>query len=127
MRISKIVLLALVTAWLAFTQSLAPETSTPIVVQNMYWAKPGKAEEVYQWRLHASDVRVKLGLKRGRVLRRQGDSSTLPDVLWECEYPSAAERAKDVATTGQSAEFKQVQEHMQTLTSQFDRIVLQAN
>jgi hypothetical protein len=40
---------------------------------------PGKAEDVYRVRLHASDVLEKLGLPRGHVLRRQGNSETLPD------------------------------------------------
>ena len=44
------------------------------IVQNNYWALPGKAEEVFQWRIHASDVRERLGLPRGQVLRREGDS-----------------------------------------------------
>jgi hypothetical protein len=39
------------------------------IVQNNYWALPGKAEEVFQWRIHASDVRERLGLPRGQVLR----------------------------------------------------------
>jgi hypothetical protein len=30
------------------------------IVQNNYWALPGKAEEVFQWRIHASDVRERL-------------------------------------------------------------------
>jgi hypothetical protein len=42
--------------------------SQPLVVQNYYYALPGKAADVYLWRLHASDVRAKLGLARGRVL-----------------------------------------------------------
>jgi hypothetical protein len=127
MRPSKVFLLSLLitgTIWAASTQP-AQDTSTPIVIQNMYWAKPGKADDVYRWRLHASDVRAKLGLPRGRVLRRKGDSATLPDVIWECEYPSTDARSKDVERISRSSEFKQVEEHMDTLILHFDRIILQ--
>jgi hypothetical protein len=71
-----------------------------IVVQNFYYALPGKAEEVYQWRLHASDVRVKLGLRPGRVLKikrglEDDGRDDFADVVWECDYPDAASRAAD--------------------------------
>ena len=59
---------------------------------NGIWAKSGKAKEVYRWRLHACDVREKIGLPRGRVFRRQGDSATLPDVVWQIVYPNEAAR-----------------------------------
>ena len=67
------------------------EQSPRLVVQNYYYAKPGKAEEVYHWRLHASEVRAGLGLAPGRVLKRVRssddpvDSTDLPDVVKEIE------------------------------------------
>src|SRR4051812_28620242 len=85
--------------------------SRALVVQNYYYALPGKATDVYLWRLHASDVRAKLGLARGRVLRRVPDPKTdklpvaLPDVIWECEYSSREAREADVAQLDKSAEF----------------------
>ncbi|HEY5824057.1 MAG TPA: hypothetical protein VIT44_06825 [Cyclobacteriaceae bacterium] len=42
----------------------------PIVIQNHYYPKQGKDQEVYEWRLHASEVRAKLGLPKGRVLKK---------------------------------------------------------
>src|SRR5580658_5787903 len=57
----------------------APKAARTIVEQTSYFALPGKAEDVYRVRLHASDVLEKLGLPRGHVLRRQGNSETLPD------------------------------------------------
>jgi hypothetical protein len=65
----------------------------------------------------------------GRVLRRtpsSGDEkqdAELPDVVWECEYPSAKARAEDVAKLDASREFDSVQAHMQTLIRQFRREV----
>ncbi len=98
-----------------------------IVVQNFYYALPGKAAEVYALRLHASDVRAALGLPRGRVLRRTTDepkpdpSSPIPDVIWECEYPTLAAREIDVATLGRSKEFERVEERMDHLLRKFAR------
>jgi len=57
----------------------APKAASTIVEQTWYVALPGKAQEVYRLRLHACDVLEKLGLPRGHVLRRQGNSETLPD------------------------------------------------
>jgi hypothetical protein len=76
------------------------------IVQNSYWALPGKAEEVFQWRIHARDVRERLGLLRGQVLRRDGNSKT-------------ASLADAKATS--VPEFQEVQKHMTTLISRFER------
>src|SRR5450432_965964 len=94
------------------------ETLPPdkVVVQNYYYAKPGRADEVYRWRLHASDVRVNLGFARGRVLRgidsidQEGDAKERPDVIWECDYASMADRERESKALGTSDEFKKVQE-----------------
>jgi hypothetical protein len=92
-----------------------------IIEQTEYWASPGKAEEVYQWRLHACDVRERIGLPRGRVLRRHGESSTLPDIVWQIEYPNEQARLKDLQVRDQSPEFKAVRDHMDTLIRHFER------
>jgi ketosteroid isomerase-like protein len=92
------------------------------VVQNYYYPKPGNEEAVYQWRLHASDVRTKLGLPAGRVLKKLS-GSTLYNVVWECDYPSAEAREADVKQLDNSDEFKKVQEHMGTLIGNFERAV----
>jgi hypothetical protein len=109
----------------------APATAAgkAIVVQNFYYALPGKADEVYRWRLHASEVRARLGLAVGRVLRLTPASGTdsgdseLPDVVWECEYPNAQARAADLARLDASREFVPVEAHMQTLIRRFQRAV----
>jgi hypothetical protein len=59
----------------------APKAARTIVEQASYFALPGKAEDVYRVRLHASDVLEKLGLPRGHVPRRQGNSDTTPATL----------------------------------------------
>jgi hypothetical protein len=106
---------------------LEGERSRVIVVQNYYYANPGQADEVYRWRLHASDVREKLGFPRGRVLRQGGSRNEtsgpneLPDVIWECEYPSIEARERDAKEVAAAPEFQAVQKHMGTLIRRFER------
>jgi hypothetical protein len=98
-----------------------------IVVQNYYYALPGREDEVYRWRLHASDVREKLGFPRGRVLRLSRgpelvrSPSEVPDVIWECEYPDIDARERDVKAVEATPEFQAVQKHMRTLFRRFER------
>jgi hypothetical protein len=113
----------------ASTGTATTAAGNTIVVQNFYYALPGKADEVYRWRLHASEVRARLGLAVGRVLRRSpplGDEAgdaELPDVVWECEYPNVKARAADLARLNASGKFDVVEAHMQTLIRQFRREV----
>jgi ketosteroid isomerase-like protein len=105
----------------SFSQDLQP-----IVVHNHYYPKPGKGDEVFEWRLHASEVRAKLGLPAGRVLKKvSGEGSD--DVIWECEYPSMAAREADVQALDQADEFKEVQTHMTSLIDKFHRDVWLVN
>lgn len=102
------------------------QESKPIVVQNFYYPKSGNEEAVYQWRLHASEVRAKLGLPTGRVLKKiMGDA--LYYIAWECEYASLAAREADVKKIDQSVEFKNVQDHMSTLIQKFERSIWEVN
>ncbi len=108
-----------------------PAPARPIVVQNYYYALPGRAEEVYRWRVHASDVRAKIGLARGRVLRlihepaRTSGRTNLPDVVWECEYVSLAARQADLEILAKSTEFEEVEKHMDTLIRHFERAIFE--
>jgi hypothetical protein len=80
----------------------------------------------------ASDVREKLGLARGRVLRRvldlQADKQleALPDVIWECDYPNLEAREADVARLNNSKEFDDLERHMNTLIANFSRVIFEA-
>jgi len=106
--------------FLAIAFPVLAQEVKPIVVQNIYYPKPGKEDEVYQWRLHASDVRAQLGLPYGRVLKKlSGDATYF--VVWECDYSSLAAREADVKALDQSPEFTKVQEHMGTLIQKFER------
>lgn len=108
------------------------QNSEVIVVHNAYYAKPGQAEAVYQWRIHASDVRVQLGFPRGRVLRRIGEADDQseglrPDVIWECSYLSLSAREREVQAVEATAEFRAVMQHMRTLIRHFDRQIWQVS
>lgn len=124
-----ILCLALALGFVAYVgEAASAEPGPHIVVQNFYYALPGKAEAVYQWRLHASDVRVKLGLRPGRVLKierglEDGGRDDFADVVWECDYPDAASRAADNKVLDGSAEFDAVQAHMRTLIGKFRRVI----
>ena len=98
----------------------APKAGSTIVEQTSYFALPGKAEEVYRVRLHASDVLEKLGLPRGRVLRRQGNSETLPDVMWLVEYPDESAHQRSLKIRLDSPEFTAARDEMKTLICHAD-------
>lgn len=100
-------------------QFTVPDLPRRIVFQNRYYAKPGKAEEVYQWRLHASDVRVELGLARGQVFRGRGGDE--PDAIWQLELSPAEAAAELAQMKTVSAQFDPVAEHMSTLLRHFER------
>ncbi len=103
-----------------------PESSDIIVVHNCYYANPGQAKAVYQWRLHACEMRAQLGFPRGRVLRRfqevgEGEEKARPDVIWECTYPSLSAREQDAKAVEATPEFRAVMQHMRTLIRSFNR------
>lgn len=99
--------------------SLARDTvrGPRLLVQNRYYAAPGKAREVYEWRLHASAVLRALGLHSGEVFH--GDGGAEPDAIWQLTLDSATlMREARVART--NPEFQKVMEHMGTLTRRFE-------
>jgi hypothetical protein len=107
--------------FLMLSMSAGTPSSKPVIERTEYWALPGKADEVYRWRIHACDIRENIGLPRGHVLRRQGNSDTLADVVWQIEYPDEAGRLRDLKMREESAEFQSVRDHMHTLTRRFER------
>ncbi len=100
-----------------------PNSSATIVVQNLYFPKVGKEQEVLETRQRASQVRAKLGLPVGRILLRTSESTSQPYIIWECEYLSLQSREDDVSKLDGSEEFTKVQQHMGTLLDRFDRSV----
>ncbi len=92
-----------------------------IVVLNMYYANPGKADEVLQTRLQASNIREQMGLPRGRVLKRINDAENLPDVMWACEYADIAAHDADMASRAGSDSFEGIRDRMRTVLQRFER------
>ena len=90
-----------------------------VVAMNFCYAKPDKADEVYRWPLHASDVRARLGFPRGRGLRRLDKTGELADRVWEGDYPSREACARDYAAINASPEFQAVERHMETPLRRF--------
>ena len=90
--------------------------------QSAYHAKPGMAEAVYQQRIHASEVRVHIGLPYGRVFRRtDGAGSNVPDVIWQLEYADVAAQKFDLDVRAKSPAFEEVRSKMSTLIADFGR------
>jgi hypothetical protein len=116
----KIVPLLLLIFFLGLSITEAQEDQS-IIVQNYYWAKEGKIDEVYAHRLYASQVRGSLGLAVGRVLKRIGTNGELSHVVWECEYVSEAARKEDVRKLTESGAFEKVTKKMGTLIDKFAR------
>lgn len=95
--------------------------SSGLVVVNFYYAKPGQEAAVLAQRLHASDVRQRLGLARGTVLRRIDGGAELPDVVWRCAFANPEARRADSATLDASPEWQPVPDKMETLLRHFAR------
>lgn len=93
------------------------ESAPRRLVQNRYYAKPGKGEEVYAWRLHASDVLRKLGLHAGVVLRGPGGEA--PDAVWQVVLDSA-ELVQEGRVARENPEFQEVMRHMGSLIRRFE-------
>jgi hypothetical protein len=107
--------------------STAKKQDNAIVVQNSYWAKEGKIDEVYQHRLYASYVRDSLGLAVGRVLKRIGREGELSHVIWECKYASESARQEDVDKLTETGAFDPITKKMKTLIDKFERGVYKIN
>ena len=105
-------------------ESVSEETGN-IVVFNMYYANPGMADDVLETRLYASVVRDRLGLPRGRVLRRINDAEELPEVVWECEFADIAAHDLDMDARADSDAFEGVRERMRTPIRRFERTLWQ--
>jgi hypothetical protein len=79
------------------------------------------SNEVYEWRLHACDVLVQLGLHPGHVFR--GAGGTEPDAVWQIELaPETAAREARIAQ--ESPAFQEVMKHMGTLIRRFEHSTL---
>jgi carboxymethylenebutenolidase len=95
-----------------------------LVERTHYYAKPGRVADVLAIRRQASEVRVALGLPRGRILAKADPRGEGPDVTWECRFGDAAAHARDLDARAQSPAFGAVRAQMTAVIDRFERLVL---
>lgn len=97
-----------------------------VTVLNAYHPLAGNHHRVLAQRVHASEVRQALGHPAGRTLSRvsplePGEDGTLPQVLWQMNYPDLPARSSDFEAVTAAAEFQEVTRTMRGLLSRFGR------
>ena len=92
-----------------------------IVSFNFYYAHPGLADAVLEQRLRASEVRVRIQLPYGRVMRRTAGDDALPDVIWEQEFAEVGGHHADMAARAASPEFEAIRAGMRPRIRRFER------
>jgi len=68
-----------------------------ILVHQRYFAAPGLVDRVVETRVEASRRLVELGVPAGEIwvpARDAARTDGLPDVIWECTYPTLEERER---------------------------------
>ena len=91
------------------------------IERTQYYAKPGMAAEVRKTRARACNVREAIGLPRGTVLHKVDPADDGPDVTWQCEFATIADRDRDLQVRADSPKFEAVRKHMRTCYDRFDR------
>ncbi len=92
-----------------------------IVSYNFYYARPGNAPAVLRQRLLASDVRVRLGLPRGRIISKLEGSDDWPEVIWNRDFTDMAAQDADLQARAASTEFETIRHGMRQLYRRFER------
>jgi len=92
-----------------------------IVVQNHYFASPGKRDAVIATRRDASACRVRLGLPAGRILVLARGSDAVPDTIWELELTDLATWDSDLAVLAASEEFTAIRKVQSSQLRHFER------
>lgn len=92
-----------------------------IISYNFYYALPGAAAAVLQQRIKASDVRVQLGLARGRAISKVEGGDEWPDVIWRLDFAAMAAQDGDMLARAASPEFEAIRHGMRRLYRRFER------
>ena len=99
-------------------------------VFNAYSSATGNHRRVLAHRIHASEVRLALGFRCGRVLQRiampDGQDEGAPHVLWQMDYPGQDDRRTESEAVMSTPEFKAVMATMRTLVRAFARTLWHA-
>ena len=80
------------------------------MVQLRYWAKPGRADDVYNLRVKSTEVLQRLGAVKGSLLRGAGGDD--PDVVWKGEFPDRESARKPHFAAQKSEEFQAIAKQM---------------
>ena len=102
-----------------------------IVVQNFYFPKPGKFDEVLALRVEASKLLKEFGFSPGMILvhrqtmdRSKGKEAEITSILWQVEYQSVESLKKEMNswTPLQESRFqKEILSKMKLLIDRFKR------
>jgi hypothetical protein len=103
-----------------------------ILVQQRYFAKPGLCERVIETRLEASRRLMEIGVPAGQIWVPAGEvgapatagsavDAALPDVIWECTYPSLERREEIRARQEADPAFHAIRSHQGTQLARWVR------
>jgi hypothetical protein len=92
-----------------------------ILVQQRYFARPGLRANVIETRLEASQRLLDLGVPAGELWVPARDDPGLPDVIWNCVYPSMDERERIRALQESDPTFHGIRTRQGTQVQQFMR------
>ena len=102
-----------------------------VVVQNYYYSKPGKVDEILALRIEASKLLKEFGFSAGNVLvnrqtmdRAKGKETEVASILWQVEYESLESLKKEMNswTPIQESRFqKEILSKMKMLVDRFKR------
>ncbi len=101
-----------------------------IVVENHYYPKPGKFDEVLALRIEASELRRKLGFTPGRILvnrqtmdRANDKQEEVAAIIWHSEFENLETLKKELNsyTREQEKLQKKIQDKMGLLINRFKR------
>jgi antitoxin component of RelBE/YafQ-DinJ toxin-antitoxin module len=102
------------------------DSSLITVVQMLYFAQPGKEQEVLDVRLQACAILEKMGITSGRVLTRINnaraiETGDIPDVTWLGEFANTKSLKAYEEIAGKNEEFLAKRQKMSTLTRKVER------
>jgi dienelactone hydrolase len=95
-----------------------------IIERTLYFAQPGREQDVLAIRRRASMIRVAIGLPAGRIQVNADAGADQSDVVWECCFHDRAAQQADLAARAASADFAAIRAEMNAATRAFSRQIL---
>jgi dienelactone hydrolase len=92
------------------------------IERTYYFSKPGKQRETLAVRRKACRIRQEIGLAAGTIYTRADTNEPKhPDVTWECEFATLAEREADLGARAASPAFEAIRAEMRACIDRFER------